>query len=371
MGTIRFERVISGDSHVREPVDLWQKVIGSRFGDRTPRPLVEHEGKKGRYFFTGQRVSKHGVAEVPHDQRSEGENLMIRSGYDPDARVEFQLRAGIAAEIIYPSLTAQIIAIDDAEIAQAACGVYNDWIAEFCSRDRSRLIAAATIPVHDIDWAVAEVRRTAAKGLRGAIINVVPPRTAKPYVDPAYDKLWAVCQDMDFPVILHIITGQEVDPLVYFHDKSQYAQAARAMFAVWNEIQETLANDFIFGQILDRFPRLKVLCGEYELSWLPHFMFRIDQLQADFTDYIALPKLEHRASDYMRHRVFHGMIDDPHAKIGFAEIGYEQVLWGSDFPHVRSIGFETQARLSEMLGDLPEDAQRKLVGGNAVRLFNL
>jgi hypothetical protein len=30
-----------------------------------------------------------------------------------------------------------------------------------------------------------------------------------------------------------------------------------------------LANDFIFGGILDRFPHLKVVCSEFELSWIP------------------------------------------------------------------------------------------------------
>jgi predicted TIM-barrel fold metal-dependent hydrolase len=371
MTTLKFSRVISGDSHVREPVDLWWKIMGVKFGERTPRPLDEHEGKRGSFFFTGQRVSKHGVAVTAADQRTEEEELILRSGYDPRVRLDFQKRAGIAAEVIYPSLTAQIIAIDDAEVAQAACQVYNDWIAEFCSQDPSRLVGTSVIPIHDIDWAVAEVRRTAAKGLRGCMINVTPPRAARPYVDQAYDRLWSVCQELDLPVILHIITGQEVDPLVYFHDETQYPQATRCMFAVWNEIQETLANDFIFGGILDRFPTLKVLCGEYELSWLPHFMFRMDQMQDDFSDYVKLPKLKHKASDYMKTRIFHGMIDDPCAKLGFDAVGYDQVLWGSDFPHVRSIGIETQSRLAELLSGIPQDRQLQLVSGNAARLFNL
>jgi len=127
----KFDRVISGDSHVREPVDLWWKAMGAKYGDRTPRPLTEHEGRKGSFFFSGQRVSKHGVAVKPAGERTEEEELILQSGFDPDVRLEFQRRAGIAAEIIYPSLAAQIIAIDDAEIAQAACSVYNDWIADF------------------------------------------------------------------------------------------------------------------------------------------------------------------------------------------------------------------------------------------------
>lgn len=368
---VGYKRVISGDSHVREPVDLWWKAMGAKFGDRTPRALDEHDGRKGKFFFSGQRVSKYGVTEKPVEERTEEDDLIVRSGYDSDVRVEFQKRAGIAAEIMYPSLTAQIIAIEDARVAQAACQVYNDWIAEFCSRDFKRLIGVAVIPIHDIDWAIAEVRRTAAKGLRGAMINVTPPPGARPYVDRAYDPLWTICQDNDWPVILHIITGQAVDPLVYFHNERDFLQAARHMFAVWNEIQETLSNDFIFGQILDRFPKLKILCGEYEVSWLPHFMFRMDQVQDDFKSFIKLPPLKHRASDYIRTRIYHGMVDDPYAMDGLTRVGYGQVLWGSDFPHVRSIGLDTQPRLAEMLGNLPKDAQEKIVGGNAARLFNI
>ena len=41
----------------------------------------------------------------------------------------------------------------------------------------------------------------------------------------------------------------------------------------------TIVLDFIFGGILDRFPKLKVVCSEFELSWIPYFMAQIDSLQ--------------------------------------------------------------------------------------------
>jgi predicted TIM-barrel fold metal-dependent hydrolase len=368
---MQFERVISGDSHIREPVKLWWDTMGSKYGDRTPTPLTEHRGKAGKFFFSGQRVSKYGVSEIPPEQRTPEEDLLVKSGFDPGVRIEFQKRAGLAAEVIYPSLCAQVMEAEDGEIAQAACQVYNDWIAEFCSRDWRRLIGTSVLPVHDVDWAVAELKRTAKRGLRGCLVNVTPPPAARPYVDRVYDKLWAACQDLDQPVILHIITGQEIDPLVYFHDEEEYKQAPRAMLRVWNEIQSTLGNDFIFGGILDRFPKLKILCGEYELSWLPHFMYRLDQVQDDFRDYVKMPSLKHKASEYLRTRIFHGMVDDPHAGVAFEKIGYSQVLWGSDFPHVSSIGIETQSRLVEMMHNLPPAAQQQVVGGNAARLFNI
>src|SRR4051812_47639492 len=289
---MQYEVVISGDSHVREPVDLWWRTIGNRFGERTPRFVDEYKGKKGNYFFTGRYYSKVGVNHKPEDERTEEEDLIIKSGYDPQVRLEFQRRAGVEAEVLYASLMAQIVAIEDVEVAQACARVYNDWIAEFSAADPRRLIGVGVAPIHDPDWARGEIERCAKKGLRGALINVVSPPGAKPLRHRSHDQLWEICQASDLPVVLHIVSGQAVDPLLYFHNPEDYEEAGRAMFDVWHEIQGTLANEFIFGGILDRFPQLKVLCGEYEVSWIPHFMFRIDQIQNDFPGFVEMPSLK-------------------------------------------------------------------------------
>ena len=62
--------MISGDSHVREPVNLWSDAMGKKYGDRTPRPLTEHRGREGKFFFNGQRVSKYAVSEVRPEDRT-------------------------------------------------------------------------------------------------------------------------------------------------------------------------------------------------------------------------------------------------------------------------------------------------------------
>jgi hypothetical protein len=45
-----FANLISGDSHVMEPYDLWWKASGPKFGDRTPRVLDEYQGRTGAFF---------------------------------------------------------------------------------------------------------------------------------------------------------------------------------------------------------------------------------------------------------------------------------------------------------------------------------
>ena len=51
--TQRFQRLISADSHVYEPHDLWWKALGQTFGDRTPRALDAYQGHKGKFFYSG------------------------------------------------------------------------------------------------------------------------------------------------------------------------------------------------------------------------------------------------------------------------------------------------------------------------------
>ena len=49
-----FANVISADSHVMEPPDMWEKALGAKFGDRTPRIIDEYKGKKGRLLLDRQ-----------------------------------------------------------------------------------------------------------------------------------------------------------------------------------------------------------------------------------------------------------------------------------------------------------------------------
>ena len=50
-------------------------------------------------------------------------------------------------------------------------------------------------------------------------------------------------------------------------------------------------------------------------------------------------------------------------------LGAGTVLWGSDFPHVRSVGLDAHDYLAELLGGLPEADRDKVAGGNCARLI--
>lgn len=360
-----FKTLISADSHVMEPRDLWQKAFGSKYGDHTPRIVTEHNGKQGTFFYTGRQVLK--VTESDLSAQKIGYQ---EAGYKPDIRVKFQKEAGVQAEVMNATLMLLIMQGRQRNVVRASARVFNDWLAEFCSHDPKRLVGVAMIPMDDPDWAVEELERVVKKGLRGAIIHLIPPEECAPLRDPIHDRFWAAAQSLNVPICLHIITGRVPDPL-HFHTRQEQGESPRTQIELMYEVMGVLANEFIFGGILDRFPTLKLMCSEFELAWIPGYMWRLDQMQDDFGVRLQLPSLKLKASEYMKTRIWHGIIDDPFAADTMAHIGVDQVLWGSDFPHVRSIGLDAQSRLAKLFGTLSAADQQKLVAGNVAKLYGL
>ena len=362
-------RIISADSHTLEPPELWLNALESKYGDDTPRVVDAHEGTEGPFFFTGKQY-----ARFQEQQEKSAQAGTPDAGFDPAARIEFQNKTGIEAEVLYPTLGLSIMHSSNRpgyrHVVRDASRVYNDWLADFISHDPKRLIGSAMIPMDDVDWAVAELERTGKMGFKTPLIHAAPPEGCPPYRDKSYDSFWAAAQEMDLTVTLHIVTGRVPDPMAC-HTAAEWEEGPNMFLDTWEEIPHVLATDFIFGTILDRFPRLKVVTAELELSWIPNFMRRIDMVQGVYSNRLQLPKLEMKASDYLKTRIWHGLIDEEASIPVIPELGADQVVWGSDFPHTISVGAETGATLAALFEGIAADDQAKLVAENTERLFGL
>jgi len=364
-----FHRIISADSHTLEPPDLWLNALGSKYGDDTPRVVDEYAGNAGPFFFTGKQY-----ARFQEQQEKAAQAGTPAAGHDPAARVEFQNKTGIEAEVLYPTLGLSILHSsnrpDYRDVVRDASRVYNDWLGEFVAHDPKRLIGAAMIPMDDVGWAVEELERTVKMGFRTPMIHAAPPEGCPPYRERSYDAFWACAQDMEVPVTLHIVTGRVPDPMAC-HTREEWEEGPNMFLDTWEEIPHVMATDFIFGTILDRFPRLKIVTAEIELSWIPGFMRRIDMVQGVYSNRLQLPSLAMTASDYLKTRIWHGLIDEAASVPVIPEIGVDQVVWGSDFPHTISVGAETGEKLSALFEGVAPGDREKLVAENAATLFGL
>lgn len=359
--------IISADSHVLEPADLWEKVLGRRYGDKVPHLVQHFDGYDGAFFYLGREGEAARADEMVNattdDQRL---NDLTRAGKDPGFRLDLIKADGVLAEVLNPTWALWVPRIPSGEIRRACSEVFNDWIIDFCSENPRRLIGVGLVPIDDVNWAAKEARRVLRKGLRGIMVPVQPIEGAPPYRDLVYDPFWAVIEEAGVPLTLHIVTGRVRDPFTY-HGAKERGEVPRSFIDLFAEAAPVLASEFIFGGIFDRFPHLKVFLSEYDASWLPIFKYRVDRIET----FPGLRSLKRRARAYVDENIFIGIINDPLASKLRYEIGIDRIMWGSDFPHPPCPYPRTRERIGEILNGISESERAAIVAENVSRLYGI
>ena len=378
--------VASADSHIIEPYDLWTKALGDKHDpEKLPHRFQgEYRGVPGDFMFTGYEYMKIGAlrqegagstvdsaAPVPTGDLPEDLAEKVRiSNSEPGTRLELMDHDGVSAELIQATNMLLAMRTRDAEIVGDCAAVFNDYCAEYCSYDTNRLLGTAMIPTHDPKWATAELERTAKKGMRSVIINTDLPPEFAPYRKDVYDDLWAAAVDHDMPITLHLGTGETRDPFTCITDEER-EESPGLFLDIFDDGRRALANEFIFGGIFDKFPKLKVILGEYECSWAPYYMFRLRQMKGALGLAMEIRQPKREADEYIRDNVWFGYTDDAYFDRTWDVIGEDKSMWGSDYPHPRNTFPNTQTILDRLFANVPEHVGAKSSGLNMAKLFNL
>jgi predicted TIM-barrel fold metal-dependent hydrolase len=373
-------KLISADSHVSEPADLWVERIDARFRDRAPRIVDNIPGKPPGSYLVLEGVPPIHVSQglaagkKPEELTAFFQTTTYKDarpgGWDPAARVKDMDFDGVEAEVIYTTLGFRQFWLKDEALQRACFRAYNDWLAEYCAYDPQRLAGLALISLYDVDDGVRELARCQARGLKGAMIWASPPED-RPYSDPRYDPFWAAAQAAGIPLSLHSITGmgpesqalramgREVKPL------DRYLRSV----TLQDEVKRSLTV-FIFSGVLERFPRLKLVSAENEASWLPFVLQRWDQSFDEYRHMYPTP-LTLRPSEYFRRQICATFIDDPLGVRYRHQVGVDNIMWSSDYPHLVSTWPHSQEVIARDFKDVPEDETRRITRANVIELYHL
>ena len=83
---------------------------------------------------------------------------------------------------------------------------------------------------------------------------------------------------------------------------------------------------------------------------------------------LDLPKLP---SEYFHRQVYATFIEDP-VGVKIAElIGADNLMWSSDYPHTDTTWPNSRQYVEETFKGVSEQTKRKILAGNAVRLYGL
>src|SRR5438309_4245304 len=143
--------VLSSDSHVFEPPDLWQTRIDRAFRDRAPR-IERIDGDDHVVVEADQILSGIGLISNAGARFAAPETIsargrfedVLRGGYDPEQHLEDMALDGVAGEGLYPSQGLFYFKRADPLSMSAIFRAYNDWLAGLCRTDPARRQASST-----------------------------------------------------------------------------------------------------------------------------------------------------------------------------------------------------------------------------------
>jgi predicted TIM-barrel fold metal-dependent hydrolase len=364
--------ILSSDSHVFEPPDLWTKRIDNAFKSRAPRMervgdvdhLVIEDGQMiagiglisnaGARYDAPETISDHARFEDVHE-----------GGYDPAQHLRDMVIDGVYGEVLYPSQGLFYYKVADPQLFSAICRAYNDWLAEFCSVGPDRLKAIAMINVDDVADAVSELERTAKFGFVGAMITEYPLEERR-YDHSDYEPLWAAAAGLNMPLSLHTATRRVLSNTALV-ERTVHDASRRATKVFLPAISMC---DMIFSGVFERYPDLRLAIVEFELSWVPYVLTNMDYTYRERHEEAQYRfKGDTLPSDFFARNVFLSFQEDD---IGIRlrdRIGVDCMMWGSDYPHSESTFPRSRQVLDEILQGVPEEERAKIVCHNTARLY--
>ena len=366
--------VVDCDSHVMEPPDLWQRYLEPRFRDRAIR-IEEVDGEER--LVIGERVvlrrvlAALGGAHIDRVKLFAGGLRYVDgcppASYEPVARAALLDSWQVDRGVLFPTIGILPFPTEDVDLASAYCRAYNTWQAEFSQSVAERVVPIAVVNWHDVEGAVQELERCLKLGFRGLF---VPPETigGKRPGDAAFDPIWERLQDADAPGCLHVIVRFEgaAVPFAAWHQSGASPVFGFGLGAT-GQLVPAMASLVLDG-LFARLPRLKVVSVEAGCGYAAYLMDRLDE---KFHFFRAMSPLAEKPSDYVRRNCY--FVAEPEERsIGamLELVGQDNILWGSDYPHVDS-RLDAAELIRGSVANLSAEAQRRVLGENAVRVFGL
>ncbi len=379
-------QTIDVDQHLFESRTTWSEYCDP--GSRADALSISDDDAGWPWLtWRGERLTP---LEVPIPERSQSigedrlrrlrgerapasfEELVPDSYRDAAARVASLDAFGLDAAVLFPNyglLWEQRLASDRAA-QRSNARAYNRFTAAACGEAADRLFGVAHLLLHDPDWAVEEIRRVRAAGVRLAMIAPAPV-DGKPLSHPAFDRVWAACSDEGVAPVFHV--SEFESPLHPAWRSGEQEDGEQLFDSIFLYLAPAVAlADLILNGVLERFPRLRIGVVELTASWVPHFLLHIDGA----SDFYALRHgepyraLAHRPSDYFLRQVRVAALPYEMPNRLVPKVGEETYMLGSDWPHAEGVA-DPMAQALRAVAGLGEPARGNMLGANAAWLLGL
>jgi predicted TIM-barrel fold metal-dependent hydrolase len=349
----------SGDSHSIEPPNLYRDNMPAAYADRMPRSE----------FVDGDIIT-YVDGKVIKRRAPGGANLQMmeavraQGGTDNSKRMQDLDEQGVWGEVVFPSLGLWYGEIESPDLAAAAAEVLNDWVAdEILTLAPNRLVPCATLPLQSIELSVAEVQRCVGKGFKSIFLPTKPPVMHGHWNAPEWEPLWDVMEETGSVLAFHIGTESGEKP-------QKYRGPGGAMI---NYVNTTFGGQLavvmmIASGALERHPNLKVLVSEGGATWAPFLGDRMNEAHRQHwmfnQDEVSMPPKE-----YINRQVYASFQHDETAIPAMTAMGFTNVMFGTDYPHLEGVFPNTQKVLHELFEGVDDKVRDRITIGAFLDLF--
>lgn len=331
----RHYQVISADGHIETPPEVWVKYVPEQYRNRAPRLVDLPEGGQGWIVegrplqIVGRQITGRKTVQFTADTYYKPDGTTVDGAGDAYQRLREQDEDGIDAEVLFPPVTASRYAegITDKKVYLSMVQAYNSFLAQdFCSVAPDRLIGNAVIPISGIDDAINEMKRCKEMGLKSISLINFPNGGGEPKTED--DRFWAESLKIGMALSPHLSFGSRTSPVDGMNpDLSMVLGGGGGASGAMYSISQLIA----FGT-LDRFPQLKFHFAEANAGWMAWALWKMDD-DYDIMKVAAKGNLKKAPSQYVRDNCFFSIIRDPISMKVRDLIPWENLMWGSDFPH--------------------------------------
>jgi aminocarboxymuconate-semialdehyde decarboxylase len=277
---------------------------------------------------------------------------------NPAARIEDMDRMGVDTQGL-STFVSEYHYWAPAEAAARSARIQNDSIAAVVAADPDRFVAmGATVPMQDIDLAIAEMDRVVDDlGFKGLQIGgTIGGRNLD---EPGFRPFWAAVEAKGIPVILH--------PSGY--PEGQRLGSYFLINCIGNPLETMVAaTRMIFSGLFEAHPGIKLVLL-HGGGYLPFYCSRADHTwEVRPETRVGIP--DHPPSHYMKRLFYDTMVFQPlYLRHLIEVVGVDRVMLGTDYPFDMS---ETDPRgLIASTDGLGDEDREAILGGNAIRLFGL
>jgi uncharacterized protein len=192
---------------------------------------------------------------------------------------------------------------------------------------------------------------------------------APPYWDSFYDPLWEVLTDTGLPISQHVGACRYLAQDVLEEDPTPFKGIIQSLPPIF--MAENIA-DWCVSGVLERWPGLRVVLVEAGIGWIPYYLERLDTMVTNHGwDTFPGKVIKEKPSFYWHRNMAATFEQDLIGVRNRYDIGVENLMWATDYPHPDSTWPRSQEVLKEHFEGLPADEVELIAAGNATRIYRL